>query len=205
MSNRFPTIAFISIYIYLGLFLFNPLEKIELENKQLMGDTSVVVVDKSIFEPSLKNAMRDVFQVPFDLKWYNLCFVNKNTSILYGDGSESYKDITVSLTNLNNTQVMDLGEKTCELYSFDDEIIYVWSFDWKLNTSKVSNSKQLISCDLEGKYYHCLHEQELSTLRPRVYSYAKPELYTSLVKWILLFFSISGAFVLLQSLKKLFN
>ena len=76
----FWSIWFIIIPLAISfLWLFPLWEKIEIPYHQ----DSLVLSETDLFKPSFRNSFRELFEVPFDLKWYNLCFKNNNSQDIY--------------------------------------------------------------------------------------------------------------------------
>jgi len=117
-------------FIFSLFLLFNPSERIELTRTKINENlTMVKVSEQTIFQPTLKNMIRDIFQVPFDLRWYDICFVNYDTKMIYGDNIAEDKNVTLIL-NFNNQTNFSLkyGEKKCIPYRFDKDFTYQWNF-----------------------------------------------------------------------------
>lgn len=172
----------ITVPVILAFFvLFNPFEKIPLSREKITENiTMVKVSEEDIFRPSLKNAIRDIFEVPFDLRLYEICFVNKDTKLIYENG-ETDKNVNVTL-NFNNNQTIftvPYGKTECVLYKFNKDFTFNWGFDHSFNLSRVIETSK-------EKFVHRV------ILHPDVDTYAKPEMSSIIVKNILFFFAWAG-------------
>ena len=107
--------------------LFNPTETFPLINEENENGKLLTRVSEDVINPpSFKNAIRNIFQVPFDLKWYNICFVNKDSKINYKNVNYTL-NTTVKLNNDTLIQVPS-GEKRCKLYKLNEEFVLEWLF-----------------------------------------------------------------------------
>ena len=185
--------------IFAFFVLFNPLEKIPLSREKITEDSTVVKVSEDvIFQPSLKNAIRDIFDVPFDLRWYEICFVNKDTKLIYENG-ETDKNVNVTL-NFNNNQTIftvPYGETKCVLYKFNKDFTYYWGFEYSIDLGRVLETSKEKFIPINETHY--IRQRGTYSLHPDVGSYAKPEMSSIIVKNILFFFAWSG--IVLMSLE----
>ncbi|MFZ3077420.1 MAG: hypothetical protein WA139_03135 [Candidatus Aenigmatarchaeota archaeon] len=180
----------IVIPVILAFFiLFNPYERIPLSREKILENVTMIKVSEDvIFQPSLKNAIRGVFDVPFDLKWYDICFVNNDTKIIFENG-ETDKNVSVSLNfNYNQTiLIIPYGETKCILYKFNKDFTYYWRFEAPINFTRIAETSK------EERIYinetHYLKRKGTWSLHPDVDSYAKPEMSSIIVKNILFFFA----------------
>ena len=138
--------------------------------------------------------------VPFDLRWYKVCFENKGTVVVYENG-EVDKNVNVTL-NFNNKTIIHIpyGETKCVLYKLNKDFTYTWNFKYSLNMSKILETSQEEIVPINKTYY--VRKLGTATLKPNVDSYAVPELSGVIVKNILVFFGWSGIVLLLREIKK---
>lgn len=172
-------------------FLFSPFEKIPLSKEKITENlTMVKVSEEEIFKPSLRTTLRDIFEVPFDLKWYEICFVNRNTSLIYENGEIDAKNINVSVNFNNQTELyIPYGETNCTTYKFEKDFTFIWHFAFPLNLSKLLDiSKGNIIPLNETDYIR----EASASLHHDVEAYAKPELSGIIVKNILFLFAWCG-------------
>lgn len=184
------------------LFLFNPYERIPLSTDSVSENvTATKVSEDVIFQPSFNNAIRGVFDVPFDLRWYDVCFVNNDTKTIYENGEED-KNVNVSL-NFNNNQtvlIVPYGETKCILYKFNKDFTYQWRFEAPINFTRISETSKEERIYINGTPYYFKRKGSWS-LHPDVDSYAKPEMSSIIVKNILFFFAWSGLIFLMIEIK----
>lgn len=146
----------------------------------------VKVSEEEIFKPSLKTTLRDILEVPFDLKWYDICFVNRDTKLIYENG-ETDENVNVSLDFNNQTKIyIPHGETRCITYKFNKEFTYNWGFAYSTDFSKMSWKVIPKTPYIITSY----------SLHPDVDSYAKPELSGIIVKNVLFLFAWSGLVLL---------
>ena len=113
--------------IILSIVVFNPTETFLLTNEENENGKLLSRVSEDVINPpSFKNTVRNIFQVPFDLKWYNICFVNKDSKIIYKNGNYTL-NTTVKLNNDTLIQVPS-GETRCKLYKLNEEFVLEWLF-----------------------------------------------------------------------------
>lgn len=185
MNNKeFRFLIRISIIIVLFIIsffiLFNPYEKIPLSKEN--NNTLIKVSEDEIFQPSITNTIRDIFQVPFDLKWYNICFENKDTKIIFPNGGID-ENVNNLLTFNNQTKlIIPSGEKRCILYKFNEGFTFEWDFGYLLNFSKISIPQG---------------ECSIVTLKRDLDVYAQPEFKSIIVKNILFLFACFASILLL--------
>lgn len=173
--------------------LFSPFEKVELTREKITENMTVVKVsNEEIFKPTLKNAIRDLLNVPFGLKWYDICFVNEDTKFVYLDGRED-KNVTVTLNLNNQTEfVVPYGETKCIPQRFDKDFTYKWGFTGAIDfkSSELEMTKECIPHNETHKY--CFKKTDVGKLHLDVYSYAQPELKSIIVKNLLVLISWCG-------------
>lgn len=94
--------------LYFWLFPFN--ERIELLNATGPGNELHFYVSPAV-EPSFKEAIRQIFNVPFDLKWYNVCFEDRGSTI-----SQEVEDFSW-VVNFNGEKnlTVNRSSRTCTL------------------------------------------------------------------------------------------
>jgi len=81
--NWFGVFIIIIFPIILGLVLFNPWEKIPLNNIREGNSTYITVPEDYFLRSGIVNSIRNVFGVPFDLKRFNLYFEGEGIYINY--------------------------------------------------------------------------------------------------------------------------
>jgi len=182
--------------------LFNPIEKIPLSKEKITENITMVKVSENvIFSPTLKNAIRDIFNVPFDLKWYDICFVNNDTKLIYENG-ETDKNVNVIVNFNNNQKILTIpyGETECEIYKFNEDFTYKWGFKYTTNLSgALETSKEKFIPINKTNYIKIIKGPLLS---PDVDSYAKPKKSGIIVKIILFFFAWVGIVFLILEIYK---
>lgn len=82
----FNVFIIIVLPIIMSLILFNPLEKIPLENIKEENSTYISVPKEYLHNSDWKDSFRNVFSVPFDLKRYTLYFEKGGVYVNYPDG-----------------------------------------------------------------------------------------------------------------------
>lgn len=179
--------------------LFNPNEKIPLDREKITENFTMVRVSNDVvFQPSFTNSIRDIFEVPFDLKWYYICFENRNTTIIYETG-ETETSVDVSL-DFNNKTILTVpyGKTNCTKYKFEEDFTYRWGFKTSINIKTLlEKSKPKIIPINETDY---LIQQGTYTLHPDVDSYAKPEPFGIVVKNILFLIAWWGLFLIIRDI-----
>jgi len=172
--------------------LFNPFEKIPLSRETINENlTMVKVSEEEVFQPSVKNTIRDIFEIPFDLRWYEICFVNKDTKLFYENG-EIDKNVNVTL-NFNNNQkllIVPYGKTECVLYKFNKDFTYNWEFDYPFNVSRMLETSKEKYISINKTHY--IKQRGTISFSPDVDSYAKPEINGIIVKNVLFFFAWWG-------------
>jgi len=170
-------------------FLFSPFEIINLTREKITEKMTIVKVSSDeLFKPSFRNAIRDILQVPFNLKWYSICFVNRGTKIIYGDNIEEDYNINVTLNFNENQSIFEvpLGETKCVSYKLDKDFTYNWMFDAIIDLRKIRSQEPKKICINET---HCVLQFGEGRIHPDVDSYAKPEFNSIIVKNILVLIS----------------
>ena len=161
--------------------LFNPTETIPLLNdKNKDGNTILKVSEDMINPPSFKNTIRDIFQVPFDLKWYNICFENRDTKLIYESG-EVDTNVTVTV-NFNNDTIITIpyGETVCKLYKINKDFTSETTFQFKTD-----------------------FDFETMALYGGIYPYAKPEIWGIVTKTFLFVITWFGLALIFAEIYKL--
>ncbi|MCJ7816628.1 MAG: hypothetical protein MUP55_02110 [Candidatus Aenigmarchaeota archaeon] len=162
------------------LFLFSPFERIPLTKERITENLTLVrVSEEEVFKPSLQTALRDVLEVPFDLKWYEICFVNNDTKLIYQNGDSDSESVNVSV-NFNNETVFYIphGQTKCVTYKFEKNFFYDWSFNYEINLTKMVETSKVYPASV--------------TFHPDVDTYARPENSGIFVKNILFFVAWLG-------------
>ncbi len=192
------SIIFIPL-ILSAIFLFSPFEEFPLESEEVIinidgnisRETTTQVSTDHFSEPSFRNLIRGILQVPFDLQWYRICFVNEDSKIVYAEYQDPDYSVNVSVNfNEGETRLeIPIGEEKCIIHNLDEEFIFNWEFTYSANISKVYEQvPQRI--DLGNGYY--TYDYGSFTLDQEVESYAKPETKSIIVKNILIFLSWCG-------------
>lgn len=174
-----------------NLYLFPFYEKIELETTPNNNLSSSLYLDsKKIFEPSLKNDIRNLFQVPFDLNWYKICFYNGDHNI---QGLDPNIQLEINhFVSINNRTTLEIpyNQKECILYHSDDKVNI--SLKWTIEFPSVK-----IEDFINGKISF-----EFDTIQPIPHIYARP-LYNQLfIKQVLFMIAWISLFLLLFSAKR---
>lgn len=177
------------------LFLFSPFEEIPLtREKNSENLTMVKVSEEDILKPSLKTTLSSILAVPFDLMWYEICFVNKDTKSVYENG-ETDKNVNVSLNFNNQTEFhVPYGETKCITYKIDKDFTYKWHFEQSISINKMLETSKEKFIPINET--NSIKQIASVTMHRDVNTYAKPELRDIIVKNILFFFAWSGLVLL---------
>ena len=155
---------------------FNPTETFPLIKEENENGEIVTRVSEDIINPpSFKNTIRNIFQVPFDLKWYDICFVNKDSKVSYKNGS--YKINTTVKFNNDTLIHVPYGEKRCKLYKLNEEFAPEWFF--------------------------LIPANDFETFNVFVYAYAKPEMWGLVAKIFLFIITWFGLVLVVTEIYKL--
>lgn len=131
--------------------------------------------------------VRDIIQVPFDYKWYNICFINGGTSVSGEDIINETVSVTIKLNN-SRLKIKDNGEN-CFIQNINSKVLFTGT-DISFNLSVVKN----------GVLKEGSSKIKISYQKPIVY--AKPEPYSNIVKFFLV---IIAYWAILILLKEIFN
>ncbi len=191
-------ILFIPPFLF-SFYLFPPSERLELsrEEQTLNNGTIVVKVrvsDQSFSEPTFRNLLKDALQIPFSLRWYDICFVDNDTKMVYKSGFID-KEVNVTI-NFNNNQtefLIPYGKTRCTPYKFDKDFIYQWIFESNIHLDEILKT--------EPEYIpinetHFVRSWPGVTFSPSVDSYAKPEFNSLIVSYFIIFIAWFGIFLL---------
>ncbi len=165
--------------IFSWIFLFNPYEKYNLTRENTSVDEIVKVSPDEVFKPGIKTSLRNILDVPFNLRYYDVCFEN------------NVNDDNISIFvefNLEEIYVPN-GETVCVPVLLNKPFSYSWiiKFKFQVNPSEVHKRGVIAkTIPIGGK---------LTT-------YAKPEIWSTLAKWILVFFTWSGLVLLFDKILK---
>jgi len=170
------------------LYLFPPGEKFDLvREKTDKNDTIVRISLDRTLEPSYRNAIRGLLQVPFKLEWYEVCFVNNGTKFIYGNNLYEDSDVRVTLNFNKNQSIFEIPPNSAECipHKFDKYFTYRWAFNYSINTSKVLDIEPRRIPINEEMYY----DLRTTKLDQEVYTYARPETKNLIVETVLVLFS----------------
>jgi len=181
-SKLIRTLVVLLPPILLFFALFSPYEKIELTRDEIDESLATVKVSlDDIFKPTLKNAISNILQVPFDLKGYDICFANNDTKNVYGNRTDYNVKVTVNFNKNQSVFEVPLGKTVCVFYHLDKDFTYKWSFEPTVNFRP--SESELVCYDTICGY------KSIWKLHFGVDSYAKPERHGLIAKAILLFIS----------------
>jgi hypothetical protein len=135
------------------------------------------------------------------LKWYDICFVNKDTKNIYGDNIEEDHDVIVTLNFNNNQSIFEvpLGETKCVTYKLDKDFTYNWGFNASINLMKIASQEPK---KIPINETHYMLQRGQWRMHPDVDSYAKPEINSIIVKNILVLISWCGLIWLFTRIRK---
>ena len=187
---------YVKIFVFLllpmlisGLWLFSPFDKIYLEDFSQSTDqnnTRYVILEDDLLKPSLKNSIRDLFNAPFNLRWYNLCIEDKGSYGVYGDViSKDEFEIWLSFNDGSKISVTSTKSKECKLVKVNSE------FKAVRNTIVTGDVDETIMAVARGEEYafRFVHRLEY---------YIVPNLPSLIVKNILFLISWVGTVLLLK-------
>jgi hypothetical protein len=187
--------VFIGIPILLSLFwLFSPFEEIKVDQlsyEEIDNFTGIYTIsEETIFKPSLKNTIRDVFSTPFDLRWYHLCLRDKGSFVTYaGEPSKEYFEISITFDDGDKILVSPSIKRDCKLLKFDTEFLFTYGIYFEGDVLKTVYA-------LEKNY------DEPVKFFPMDETYIKPEYRGIVVKSILFILSWMAICLLLTEVFK---
>ncbi len=180
-------------------FLFSPFERIELSKYTDNENITLVKISPDVIsQPSLKNHLRDLLQVPFNLKWYEVCFSNLNSRIIYAPGIEEGVNATVYFNINQSILSIPRGETKCVKFQLDKDFTYQWRLESSLNPEKLSKVKPK-KVFINATHYSLSKTAKIS---PDTTAYAKPELDSILIKNMLVLISWSSLIWLYTRIRK---
>ncbi|NOZ58871.1 MAG: hypothetical protein GXO66_04765 [Euryarchaeota archaeon] len=165
------------------VFLFNPYERYDLTRENVSNGEIVKVSPEDVFTPGLKTAIKSIFDKPFNLQYYDVCFENN---------VEKMNNTIINISvNFNSEKIIPIppGETVCVPILFDKPFTYNWIINvmFPVNLSEV-------------------HEYGIVTVKipigGKLVTYAKPEIWSTFAKWVLVFFTWSGLILLCEQIIK---
>ena len=130
--------------ILFTLYLVSPYNEIDFIKEKTLENETITKLPMEItergetFDSYLRISLRNVLKIPLDINlWCDLCFVNKNTILDYGD-SKDYKNVNASVNFNNKTRfIVPYKQTKCIVYTCNENFTYNWFFSFKINLSKV--------------------------------------------------------------------
>lgn len=205
---------FIILVLWLAsiIFLFNPFERIPLtptETKSITDEnnstTSIAyfrVSEDEVFKPDLKTALRNILNVPFDIRWYEICFENNvlvNSSIR-GDISTEV-NVTIDLNGEKITIPYD--QTKCKVIKFNTDFTYGRAYNLPFVIFPIPKENQECIIYNSTKYCTVATPDKLTFVKDMNKPYAKPEMSSILTKDALAFLAICVLVLLLNEIIKL--
>ncbi len=136
------SLIFIPLLIsLLCLFPFDEriqLTKIPLEDK----NWAIKVSAEEVNRVSLKNTIRKLFSVPFDLDYYNLCVENNGSTIISPSGIVKKDSVELLLELLGENISVRIGETKCGHNFIKKESLYTFN---QSMTANLTYSREIIS------------------------------------------------------------
>jgi hypothetical protein len=188
-------IIIILLPIILSLYVFSPFEEVEITKEHIDENTTILRISDEVFEPTTKNLLRDALQIPLNLRWYDICFVNKDTKNVYTDRRDYNVNVTLYFNDNQTILEIPTGETKCIPYQFNKEFTYNWGFGTML---RIYSSDLKPKCNAEGWCYH----QMMWRLHTDVDSYARPEFKSVFISNIIAITSLWGAILIFASVFK---
>jgi len=191
-ENRRKILIRLSLYLLssliLCLWLFPPNEEIELTREEINENLTVVrVSDLEFSKPTIRNNIGDILQVPFNLRWYDICFEFIWSRITYENITEEANGTAFLDFNNNEDNItLSPGETRCIPYRVNKDFTYQWSFEIPLTIS-----------------YEDVVTGREKTMSYNTRTYAKPEINSLMVKYTLVIISWSGLLWLFTRIIKL--
>ena len=166
--------------IFSWIFLFNPGEKYDLTRENTPVGKIVKVSPDEVFKPGIKTSLRNILGVPFNLQYYDVCFEN--------NVDEDNISIFVKFNNLEEMYVPN-GGTVCVPVLLNKPFSYRWiiKFNFQVNSSELYKQGFITKTIPVGG---------------KLTTYAKPEIWSTLAKWILVFFAWSGLVLLSDKILK---
>lgn len=177
-------------YVLLSLYLFPPDEIRTIVSSELSHNNTFVVKPEDIFEPNWKNFLADMLQVPLELKWYDICFVNNGSRAFYGDIFKEDLNISVDFNKGQKSFEVRNGDTVCIPFRFDKEFTINWGLIWVSDGAMLKKMEESNIKKTGGNEYY---SEVNFGLEPFVaYTYAKPEKRSLIIKDILLLVAWCG-------------
>lgn len=166
-----------------GLWLFNPFEKISLENFEINTDqeTKITLSEDFLMKPSFRNSIRKIFGMPFDLEWYNLKIIDKSFLVDYNNKSiaDTYFKVMV-----NGKEINTQNKKEQIIYIRANKE-YLVNIEFILNQTELN---KISSPEYPGTFFAGL---DIS---------AKPNFWDFFAKMIVLLIALIGFYELFKNL-----
>ncbi len=143
------------------LFPFN--ERIELGTMSENNETYKFIPDAQIREPGFINSVKNVFDVPFELDRYDVCFED------LGSKADDFTHIfwTVTVDN-RTTGVVEIDDKWCTFKDSSEKFSYFWQLNVSIKFSRQAN---------------------IHNISPDTTSYAQPEKFSLVTKYLIFLIS----------------
>jgi len=187
----FKLFLIVGLGIIFSFTLFQPFEKFELyEDKSLEDEDSFKVDLREFSQPTWRNVLTNILEVPFGLEWYDICIEFESELIVDGTLGDSNLINSRLVIYSDNKEILSIpnNNEKCFTSFFDDE--FTTSIKIKLTPEfieKRDNDKAEI------------------LLNSSMNSYAKPEAKSLFVKrifvllsWLALVLLVVGSFELIK-------
>jgi len=194
MGVKLRILLVLVIPFLIAIILYNPWEKIDLgrEIYSVNGTNKTRVwIPIEEYEPNLKNLLRGILEVPFELKWYEVCFENKGSTVTYAN-----EDVDKNVTAILNFEgdfnlTIQYEKKECIVYEGGKYFTYNWAFLANMKISKAILASMPIRY-IPINETHFLREISYASINPRVDSWGRAERTSLWIKIIIAYISMLG-------------
>lgn len=194
----FLLVIFPSLISFFSLFPI--FEKIDLERIEVDENKTIVIIPKDIStqisssllgelkKPNLRQVIANIFQVPFDLGLYEICFVDKGSRVVYGNHEDYAVNATLNFNNKLNLTIPNKG-KRCVLQDINEDFTYDWQFNAEVKSDLIFKFVPEKKVYVNKTHYYKTRDFVLS---PRANSYAKIELRSAIISSVIFVISWIG-------------
>jgi len=180
--------------ILFSLYLFNPWEEIPLETTFEENSTYILVPEEYLHNSDLKDSIRNIFGVPFDLKRYNLYFEKGDVFVTYPDGKILEVEDDSPYQIVLNNEIINISEGKIPYGPIELEKRYEYSMinppSWTILLEYVLGPPPEL-------------EERNVTVHKSFKVYARPLWSDIFVKTILIVVSVMSLYCLLTRIKSL--
>ena len=192
----------------LAFYLYPPYEKIDfayipnIYEKGFLLNTNEIGIktyNSDIFKPTTKNILGDVLQIPLNLKWYDICFINTGKRKFFEKNDSDIHNTTIKL-NFSNNKILEIPPEymNCDTYEINKE------FSYTMNVKSEMALKDLYELKNTVDFFNNMTYPEILFYytTPLITATGQPNRSTLIAKYFLVYIAFFGVLWLLTRIRK---